>query len=175
MISFDCQGPKKLLLALSLFFAVSLPSYAQFIDLNLNIDSKLTASTEQPLDFGTLTTNSGRQAIDLGSLKMGIFSITALEHELLLVNLDKPRELHNENNAVKATIPIRLFSRYGYSSRKYRDSYPLSETTNTIKVQPNPDPGPWNTIYIFMYGSINIGDIPDGVYSNNIVLDVEYL
>ncbi|MGD8749358.1 MAG: hypothetical protein PVI44_12920 [Balneolaceae bacterium] len=161
--------------ALLLACVLASPSYAQFIDLNINIDAKLTAKTERPLDFGSLVTNSGRQSIDFGSLKMGIFSITALEKQVLLVKLNKPTELHHNDPAIKGTIPLQLYSRYGYSIQNYGDSVPLPEATNTINVKTNSEPNPWNTIYIFMYGSIDIGNIPDGEYSSTIVLNVEYI
>ncbi|HKK46732.1 MAG TPA: hypothetical protein VJ964_14495 [Balneolaceae bacterium] len=175
MINLQRHILKKISIILLLVLGFSATIRAQFIDLHLNINSKLTASTVRPLDFGTLTTNSGRKAINFGSSKMGIFSITALENEVLLVTLLKPDKLHNENAAIKDTIPMELFSRYGYIAQNYQNSFRLTQTSSIIKVKPNPDPTPWNTIYIYMYGSVNIGNVPDGIYSNNIVLDVEYL
>jgi hypothetical protein len=86
-----------------------------------------------------------------------------------------PGELHHDNPAIEDVVPLELYARYGYSSQNYRDSYPLPEATSSIKVETNPEPGPWNTIYLFIYGSVNIGNIPDGVYANEIVLDVEYI
>lgn len=159
----------------SLMLVTAQPTAAQFIDLRLDVDSELTASTEQPLDFGTLTTNSGRRMIDLGSMNMGVFSITALENQLLLVTLNKPDVLQHDNPAIKDTIPLNLFARYGFSYENYQGSTSLPEETNYIKVETNPELGPWNTVYIFMYGSINIGNVPDGVYSNEVVLNVEYI
>ncbi len=165
------------LLYLFLGISIGLPQItnAQFIDLRLNIDSEITARTEQPLNFGTLNTNSGRHMIELGSINMGVFSITGLENQMLLLNLDKPIELRHDNTAITSTIPLQLYSRYGNSSQNYQDSYPLPEATSSIKVEPNPDPGPWNTIYIFMYGSVDVADVPDGIYSNQIILSVEYM
>lgn len=148
---------------------------AQFIDLQLEVEPELTATTEQVLDFGTLVTNSGRRMIEFGSMNMGIFSITGLENQLLMINLQKPDVLKHSNSAINDVVPLQLFSRYGYSSQDYQDSSLLPESNSIIHVEPNPDPGPWNTIYLFMYGSIDIGDIPDGVYSNDIVLNVEYI
>lgn len=175
MISLDLRFFGKIGAILCLISCLTAPVYAQFIDLNLDVNSKLTASTEQMLDFGTLVTNSGRKSIEFSSLKMGIFSITALENEVLLINLEKPDKLQNENPSIKDRIPLNLLSRYGYSSRNYQETYDLSEATSIIKVKEDPEPGPWNTVYIFIYGSINIGNVPDGVYSNEVVLDVEYL
>lgn len=149
--------------------------HAQFIDLRLNIDPKVTAQTEQPLNFGTMLTNSGRTMIELGSINMGIFSITALENQLLLVTLDKPTNLRHENPDIEDVIPLELFSRYGFSAENYNNSSPLPEASSSIMVEPNPKPGPWNSIYIFMYGAIDIGNVADGTYSNQIVLSVEYI
>lgn len=163
------------LLFLFLFCFGSAPANAQFIDLTLDIDSELTATTERPLDFGTLVTNSGRRMIEFGSFNMGIFSITALENQLLLINLQKPGELHHDNPAIEATVPLELIARYGYSRESYQNSRLLPEATSHIQVQPNPEPGPWNTLYIFIYGSVNIGDIPEGAYTNQILLDIEYI
>lgn len=150
-------------------------AHGQFIDLQLDIDSELTATTEKPLEFGTLTTNSGRRMIELGSVNMGIFSITGLEQQMLLVTLNKPNALRHDNPAVKEIIPLELFARYGYSAQNYQDSIPLPEASSSIKMESNPEPGPWNTIYIFMYGAVDIGDVPDGSYANQIVLSVEYI
>lgn len=152
-----------------------LPGQAQFIDLRLDIDSELTATTEQPLDFGTLPTNGGRQYIEMGSLKMGIFSITALENQLLLVDLHIPKVLRHNNPAIDDVVPVELFARYGYSSQHYQTSVPLPANTSDIKVEANPDPGPWNSIFIFIYGAVNVGNVPDGMYANEIVLNVEYI
>lgn len=173
------RGGAKYKKVVALLFALGclIPRYtnAQFIDLQLEVDSKVTTSTEQALDFGTLTTNTGRRAIGLGSINMGVFSISALENQILLVTLDKPTELRHDNPAIDDVVPLELFARYGYSSQNYQDSYPLPEATSNIKVESNPEPGPWNTIYLFIYGSVNIGNIPDGVYTNDIILDVEYI
>lgn len=163
--------------AFFLFILVAIPlcTQGQFIDLRLRIDSELTATTEQQLSFGKLPSNSGRKSIELGSLNMGVFSITGLEKQRLLIDLQKPDQLIHDNPAIEETVPLQLFARYAYTAQGYDGSVPLTESTNSIKIKSNPDPGPWNTIYLFIYGSVDIGNVPDGVYSNQIVLNVEYI
>lgn len=148
---------------------------AQFIDLQLNVDSKIEAKTEQNLKFESFQTNSGRQEIELGSNNMGIFSLTALENQTLMINLNFPNILQHNNPAVDDLIPLELSSRYGFSAQDPEASFPLHEGANSIQVEPNPEPGPWNSIYIFIYGSLNIGNVQEGTYSNDIVLNVEYI
>lgn len=166
---------RSILLAAVIFLITITDLRAQFIDLRLDIDPEVTARTIQSLNFGTLMTNSGRHMIELGSINMGIFSITALENQLLMVTLDKPVELRHNNPTINETISLELFSRYGFSAQHPDDSYPMPEAASTIKIKPNPEAGPWNSIYIFMYGAIDIGDVPDGTYDNEIILRVEYL
>ncbi len=148
---------------------------AQFIDLNLEVNSKLTAHTERPLNFGTVTTNSGQSAIDWGSPNMGIFSIRAIESLMLVVTLDLPNELYHEEPDIDTTIPLDLNARYGYSTQNFESAIPLPGATSYIRVETNSDSSPWNTLYLFIYGTITIGDIPEGVYDNQIVLNVEYI
>jgi hypothetical protein len=157
------------------WLAIPTAANGQFIDLQLDVDSKLTASTEQPLDFGMLTTNSGRQQIQFGAINMGIFSITALENQLLLVELNKPTTLTHDNPAIDDQVPVTLTAQYGYSSDDYQNAELLPAASSTIKVETNPEPGPWNSIYIFMYGSVDIGDIAGGIYSSEVVLTVQYM
>lgn len=149
--------------------------YSQFLDLELDVDSELTATTERPLHFGTLSPNSGRVEIPFGAVNMGIFSIRALELQNLVVSIDMPEELHHDNPAVEEAVPLDLQARYGYSPQNYQTSEPLPELTSSITVAPTPGPGPWSIFYIFIYGSVNLGNVPDGVYGNDIVLNVEYI
>ncbi len=150
-------------------------SQAQFIDLQLNIEPKLEARTEKPLDFGILESNTGRRTIELGSPGMGIFSITAMENQLLFVSLDMPEVLQHENPAVSNAIPFELYVRYGYSSERPRESFILQNGSRNIQVEESDNPGPWSRIYLFIFGSIDIRDVPEGLYSNEIVLNVEYI
>lgn len=149
--------------------------HAQFIDLRLNIDARLSAQTERAISFGTVTSNSGQRFVSWGSPDMGVFSVTALENQTLLLTLDTPEELNHENPAISDIVPLSLQARYGYSIQNFGTAVPMSGTSSFIRIEENPNPSPWNTLYLFIYGSITIGEIPPGIYSNDIVLNVEYL
>lgn len=148
---------------------------AQFIDLNLEIEPEVTAETQRSLTFGTIATNTGRHSVSLGDINMGIFSITALERQELLISINKPNSLSHNDSEVKQTIPIELFARYGFSYDNFRDSNVLSGTTNNIFMEQDGEAGPWNTMYIFIYGAIEVRNIPTGIYNAQVVLNVEYL
>ncbi len=164
-----------LLTGIFLFTCLTPSIYGQFLDLRLNVNSRLTAETIRPLTFGTVVTNSGQVQINLGDIEMGIFSVTALEDQILLARLNTPDELSHENPEVTETIPLELESRYGYSMVNYQNSYPMESNSNSIPVPANSGSSPWTTFYIYVYGAVNIGDVPDGTYSDEILLEVEYL
>ncbi|HEX6983640.1 MAG TPA: hypothetical protein VF181_12845 [Balneolaceae bacterium] len=151
------------------------PASAQFIDLRLKIESKFTAQTEQPLSFKVYRTNSGKKAVGLGNMNMGILSINALEDQVLLISMNKPEALLHQNSAIVDRIPINLSARYGYSIQNYDDSFLLKSSLSPITVKKDMSEGPWSSIYIFMFSSITVGDIAHGLYANDLILNVEYL
>ena len=161
-------------LFMGFFFFSAQNLNAQFIDLQLEIEPKLEARTLRQFNFGTLNANTGRRFIGLGDVNMGIFSITALENQALLLNLQSPSELRHNNPGVKDFIPLELQMRYGYSLDNPRNSQPIIDFT-TVNVESNNQIGPWSRIYLFIYGSIDIGNVEEGTYSNQIVLQVEYI
>ena len=171
------SGPMIVSTFLALLFTVfCLPTLAgaQFLDLQLKVEPELTATTERPLDFGIQAPNSGRVTIPLGAVNMGIFSIRALEHQNLLVTLSLPEELPHDNPAVEQAIPLDLHARYGYAAQNPENSTPLDVSGQPMTVAPTAGPGPWSILYIFVYGSIEIGAVPDGNYGDEILLSVEY-
>lgn len=159
------------------FLLLALPNVlqGQFIDLQLDVKVESTVSTEKSLNFGTFTANAGRKNIILGDTNMGVFSISVLEYQQLLISYHKPEALVHSNPGIKETLPVELLIDYGYSQDDYKNTNQLSESLNLISVQENPDPGPWNKLYIFIYGYMNIGNIPAGVYKNDIILNIEYI
>lgn len=157
------------------FCLLSLTAQAQFLDLNLEIDSRLSTATDQQLTFMPQKINSGQNSIDLGSNNMGIFRITALEQQVLLLDLSLPDSLDHLNPAVKSKVPVELEIRYGYSSEEYDDSDYLSPGLTCINVRPDSGYGPWRAVYIFIYGSFDTQGIPPGTYMQDIVLTMEYI
>lgn len=164
-----------LIIVLLLHMASAGSAAAQFIDINLEIDSRISASTDQVLTFESQKVNSGQYVIDLGSSNMGVFRITALEQQLLLIGLDIPHRLQHINPLITETIPAELQMRYGYSPDEYDDSYPLAPGITHINVKPDSGYGPWRAIYIFIYGAFDTRNIQSGIYTGNITLKLEYL
>lgn len=150
-------------------------SQAQFLDLRLDVDSKVSAKTEKSLNFGRLMTDTGRSEIEIGNNNMGVFSIRALENQILLISMELPDQLYHASPDVSDTVLVELRSRYGYSLQDYESSYPLSTPHASLTVDESSTFGPWSFVYFFIFGSVTVGDIAGGMYSNDITLHVEYL
>lgn len=162
-------------LAACLYFLPIHISHAQFLDLQLEIEPKVSAETLQQLNFGTLAANTGRQSIVLGDANMGVFSITALEDQVLLFSLQTPQHLIHDNPGIDDTIPLNLSMHYGYTLNNPQNSQILPHTLTAVEVENSDSGGPWSSIYLFIFGSVDIGDVADGFYRSQIVLNVEYL
>lgn len=166
-----------LLLLLGNIFAAT-PLFAQFIHFNMNVESELSTDVMQELDFGTAIVNSGRHRVAAGSPQMGIFQIRALNNQRLLVTLHRPEFLVHTDPNIKERIPIRLEASYSNSGEQdIRASRPFNGNTAVFTID-NEDTGSqsagWETAYVFVYGTLTIGRIPEGEYSGLLMLSVEY-
>lgn len=161
------------------FLIVSLPSQAQFINLQLTIDAELTATVEQPLDFGTQLTNAGRIDIGLGDVNMGIFSIRAFRTQNIFIELDYPTALRNPNPEVSEDIPLDLSLAYNNSgTNSIENATQLPAENGFISITENTqtayDSEIWKELFLYVYGSIDVGNVPNGIYSGDIVLTVDF-
>lgn len=149
-------------------------AHAQFINLQVKVEPELSATVEQPLDFGTQVTNSGQTAINLGDLNMGIFSIRAFSNQLVFVELEYPDYLSLTDG--NDTIPMYLELSYNNSNENvYANARPLPENNGLIKISEHDNSeGLWSILYIYVFGSIDVGNVANGLYTGDIVLSVDY-
>jgi hypothetical protein len=170
---------KVLPLILFLIFPFTFSAQAQFINLQLKIEPELSATVEQDLDFGTQVTNSGRTEVQLGDVNMGIFSIRAFHTQNLYMSLQYPESLENNAPGVEAEIPLELSMSYNNSGTNTpANSSALSDNNGYISIHDNIGPvnqnDIWKQMYIYVYGAIVVGNIPNGTYTADIVLSVDY-
>ena len=167
-----------LLSFLILLIATSTTS-AQFINLRLTIEPELRATVIQPLNFGTQVTNSGRTEIQLGDANMGIFSIRAFHTQNIYIELQYPEALENNEPRITANIPLELGMAYnnsGSDNPQNSTTLPLNEglVSITQNTTPEQEAEVWKQMYIYVYGSIVIGNIPNGIYTGDIILTLDY-
>lgn len=158
----------------------SQPLLAQFLNLDLVIEPELSTSVIQDLDFGTIISNTGEVSIELGDSDMGVFSIRSFRAQWVHLSIDVPESLSSLTNDSNDIIPISINSSYNNSgNNEVENSSYMNGNSVYIPVHNgnqvlNRNANYWTQLYVYIYGSIIVGDIPNGIYEGSIVLNIEY-
>ena len=152
-------------------------SHSQFLNIQIDVEPSVDTVVQQRLDFGQMIAGSGLQEIPLGSPNMGVFHIRALRTQRMLISIDADAALIHTNPNISASIPMQIYANYtndGIDNFRARNA--LSDQLELIIVEA-PENNPeavWSGIYIYIYGSIDLRNVPLGIYSGEIVLTVVY-
>lgn len=154
--------------------------YAQFVNVDLEIDPEIKAVVINPIEFPEVVINSGRVSIGLGEPTMGVFGITAFSTQTISIQITYPDYLSSNSGSENDRIPIEINSYYNNrGNNDYRSALPLENNTGVISILDseeylkNPN-SYWETLYIYLVGAINVGNISEGNYFGDIQLVVEY-
>jgi hypothetical protein len=89
-----------------------------------------------------------------------------------------PDSLASSDPSVQEQVPLALRASYSNNENQSaansnmiegnRASFPISQTS------PLAGDRQWQLAYIYVYGEVMIGDIPQGEYTGSLVLSVEY-
>lgn len=169
---------KKIFFAfISIFLMIPIILQAQFVHFQMSVEPELSADVVQKLNFGNFITDSGIQRIEKGSPDMGIFEIRGLRTQTLAVTLNPPEELQHSNSNIQQHIPISLEASYTTGVDDINQSLPFSGNNAWFTIGgkgSHSNTQPWQSAYVYIYGDISIGDVPDGNYEGSLVLTVEY-
>lgn len=150
---------------------------AQFVHFQMNVEPELSTDVVQDIDFGTFITNSGTQRIQKGSASMGIFEIRGLRNQRIAVTLNTPENLVHSNPDISQTIPVSLDASFTNNSvRDIGAAQPFSENEAWFAIGTGGagNQQTWQSAFVYIYGSVTIGEVPDGAYEGTLVLTVEY-
>jgi hypothetical protein len=166
-------------LVLIVGFLTFLPasSYSQFINLQIRVEPELSATVEQELNFGEVVTNSGEKIVGLGDFNMGVFNIRGYHTQNIYIQLNYPEALNHINPAIGESIPLDLDIAYNNSGRNIAENSDLLPTEQgfvAIHENPELDTEVWQSLYLYVYGSIFVGNIPNGEYFGEVTLSVSY-
>ncbi|MDX1618951.1 MAG: hypothetical protein R3224_09205 [Balneolaceae bacterium] len=153
-------------------------SSAQYIHFSMTVEPELSADVVQNLDFGTYTINSGIQNVSKGNPNMGIFQIRALSNQHLLVTLNTPEHLIHSDPNIDSRIPIRLNASYTNNGvQDVEQSIPMTDNQAWFPIgdqRVNGSSARRETAYIYIYGQVESGNVLQGDYVGQLVLNVEY-
>jgi len=177
--------PHRHLIAYLLFpiviFLTPLNVSAQFLHFSMKVQPELSANVVRDLDFGTAVSGSGRQQIDLGDPNMGIYSITGSQSQKVLIQVDIPDELTGNRASNNTSIPLNIQMTYNNKGENdYVESVPIQGTTAEFPIKQyalqnfQTQGMVWETAYLYIFGSLDVENVPDDVYTGEITLVVEY-
>jgi len=173
----------KKILHITLFSLVLInTAYAQFIDIQITIEPELSATVVNDFNFGQLAANSGEVLIELGSPSMGVFSISGFKNQRVYLDVDYPEALIHQDPLVNGKIPLTInLAANNTGEDDYRSSFPIDGKNTLINIHASSEVSPsensqniWEVMYVYVYGSLNIGNIPNGTYLGDIYLSVVY-
>lgn len=191
----------KLLLSILFFVLLSLPAYAQEINFSDYANYSLTVSEPYSggLDFGQVVTGDGTYSIGINNGK--IITITGVEYLDVIIEVTADNSLYLNGNPANAgdpqkSVPFTLQAAYANNrglsnigqakfinvvNNSFIKRIPLLER----QAQPPgpPPPPPTNafeqsqveeTANLYLYGSINVGEVNAGYYSGTITVTINY-
>jgi len=174
------------LLILLQFLIVGLV-FSQSIQFSIYVESELNATKQQDIDFQEVITNQGLTPVNLGDPGMGVFAITGNQELDVIVTIDAPTNLTTGGSS--DVIPFTL--NFAYANKGENDiNDAIMVAGNSIRFQllgrsegpashpPTPPHSGYvpteSTAYIYVIGSLDVGDIDAGEYSGTVSLTVEY-
>lgn len=173
------------LLVILLGFLSPFLAEAQFVNLSMEVETELSVVTIKDLDFGTAPVESGKLQIRPGDPGIGIFKVRGLRNLQLFISFDAPKKLRHAEPNVDASIPIDL--KFAYNNRGHNNSRQATridgrntsltlsgregEVNETLSEYFKTE---WANMYLYVFGTLNIGNIPAGIYKENITVTIEY-
>lgn len=160
---------------------------AQFVNFTFELETEFSASTEEDLNFGTLPVQSGINRIGLGDQGMGVVMFRGIRYQRLYITVDEPDQLLHSDSDNNSAIPIDL--NFAYNNRgednpdgsTELDEYGTSLTLLGQGVDFSEAEGlneylqsEWANMYIYVYGSVEVGNVSPGVYKNQVTVSIEY-
>ena len=159
--------------------------FSQSIQFSVYVASELNATKQQDLDFQDVITNQGLTPINLGDPGMGVFAVTGNNELDVVVTMTAPTNLTDGSNNIPFTL------NFAYANKGVDDiNDAILVPSNSIRFQlleqsgrpTGPPPTPphsgyiptESTAYIYIFGSLDIGDVPPGAYTGTVTLTVDY-
>ncbi len=184
-----------------IFFALTGAGYTQEIDFGDYGNYTLTADelNNDDLNFGQVITNSGNHSIDINNAK--IVQITGVKYLDVIVEVTAENALFLNGNTgyagdVQKSLPLTLEAAYAnnagqpslgqakiinVATNNFTKQFPILERQSRPPGPPPPPPTNEfdqsrveETAYLYIYGSINVGDVDAGSYSSQITVTISY-
>lgn len=160
-----------------LLWFLPISGFSQSLNVQIDVEPEVQTTVVRDLDFGQVIAGMGLQSIPPGSNSMGIFRVRALRTQSVILQMDADDELLHENPDVLDSIPIDLQAAYtNFGMEDFELSNPLSSIGESIVLETstNNPSSEWTSLYVYVFGNVDIGNVREGVYTGEVVLTVIY-
>jgi len=154
-----------------------LSGFSQSLNVQIDVAPEVQTTVVKDLDFGQVIAGLGSQSIPAGSPNMGIFRVRALRTQSVIIQMDADEELLHDDPDVLDSIPIELQAAYtNFGIEDFELSTPLNNLGESIVLEPsnNNPSSEWSSLFVYIFGNVDIGNVREGVYTGEVVLTVIY-
>ncbi len=140
--------------------------------ISIGVAQGLSLYVNKGLTFGTIVQQAGNVSVQLTSLSAGEVTIYGQKNRSVYVTLSPPSALVNGSNTITYTPQAAYNSSADNPSSATVWSNP-SGLQSAIQLQANSH-GQGAEAYIYVYGSLNVGNVTPGAYTGNFGISVTY-
>lgn len=177
---------RPLLSYLIVFVLSSSPSYSQFIQFSMVLDSELAVNVTNELSFGALESLDS-VSVAIGDYRMGVIQVDGVTHQTVVVRITSPRYLIHEDYPDCESDDCRIDVSLSYvinkvNSFEANQSSGLQPISNLDGLQVTLDGSqtgqsgatPISSVFIGVYGQAVTRYVIPGNYSGSLTLWLEY-
>lgn len=164
--------------------------HAQEIEFGKFKNYSLSPTVKESFEFGFVFSDEGTKTINLGDDGMAVLSIKGIKFLDVIVNITKPAALIHTDPDISDEIPLTNLEA-AYANEGANDisqavmfnnlqaRFPVSSRENAPPGPPPTPPhegfnAPQSTAYIYLWGSIDVGNVASGKYTAIIDVTIEY-
>lgn len=167
-----------------LLLAVVGKSFGQ-VSFSVYSDYDITVGVVPDLDFGEFLVNEGIRTITLGDPEMVSIPVTGVEYYDIIVTINADPNLTLGGDVIPLTIEAAYANR---GNDNVTEAVLFDGNTAKFRLRaredgpPGPPPTPpfegytppEATAYIYLYGSVTVGNVGGGLYTGNVEVIIEY-
>ncbi|MGB9591582.1 MAG: DUF4402 domain-containing protein [Candidatus Kryptoniota bacterium] len=157
-----------------IFFVLNESAFSQTTSRTITIDvvNGLSLFVDHQIDFGEVVQNSGVKSLTVNSPNAGHLTITGQGFKRVYVTLTPPSTLVSGSNS----IPYTPLAAYNNSADNPSGATAIPIPPGTANFILNASSVNWRlrNAYIYLFGSINVANVPPGTYNGTFVVSVHY-
>lgn len=155
-------------------FTLNEASLSQTTSRTITIDvvNGLSLFVDHQIDFGEVVQNSGVDSLMINSPNIGHLTITGQKYKTVYVTLTPPTSLVNGPNS----IPYTPAAKYNNIADNTSGAIliPIPPGTANFTLNASSVNGKLRNAYIYLFGSINVANVPPGTYNGTFMVSVNY-